>query len=212
MVKSSLKRRILNAGAIWISYFKLVPDLFRLNKHSTVIDCGANVGHISKLLSRTGATVIAFEPDPLAFEQLRKRCGAKSNITLINKGVWDKQTVLNLYSHEEADGKDSSFTVGSSIIAEKNNVNTAAARQIEVIDLIAFLQEQKKPIDLIKLDVEGAEIEILKAIIERNAHNLFGRMYVETHETKIPSQKAELEVIRKAFKEKGIRNIKLNWI
>lgn len=207
-----LKRKILNSGAIAISYFKLIPDLFRLNKKSLVLDCGANVGHISKLLSYTGATIISFEPDPVAFKQLTHRCRNRKNITCIQKGVWDKSSVLKMFTHKEARDGDVSFTVGSSIIAEKQNVDTQRTQDIEVIDLVAFLQEQKQKVDLIKLDIEGAEIEILKKIIATDTHHLFNRMYVETHETKIPSQKKDLDLIKQQLKEKGIENIKLNWI
>jgi hypothetical protein len=41
---------------------------------------------------------------------------------------------------------------------------------------------------------------------------LFDRMYVETHETKIPSHVYQLQLIKQQIKEKGITNIKLNWI
>src|SRR5215510_10389361 len=98
MNRSLIKRRILNAGAIYISYFKLIPDLFRLGKRSVVLDCGANVGHITKLFSLTGARVIAFEPDTVAYSKLIQRCGNKKNITCIQKGVWDKDTTISLYT------------------------------------------------------------------------------------------------------------------
>jgi FkbM family methyltransferase len=207
-----LKRQILNAGAIGISYFKLLPDLFRLNKNSIVLDCGANVGHISKLFSLTGATVIAFEPDPVAFKKLTRRCRNKKNITCIQKGVWDKNSSIQLYTHKESKADEASFTVGSSIIADKINVDLTKAQVIEVIDLIAFIKDHAQKIDLIKLDVEGAEIEILKKIIATNTYHLFDRMYVETHETKIPFQAKELEQIKQDMKEKGIKNIRLNWV
>jgi len=207
-----IKRKILNAGAIGISYFKLIPDLFRLGKGSIVLDCGANVGHISKLFSLTGATVIAFEPDPIAYKKLLHRCGNKKNITCIQKGVWDRNATIQLFTHEDAQGDEASFTVGSSIIAEKINVNTENAKSIEVIDLIAYIQNSEKKIDLIKLDVEGAEIEILKKVIATDAYKLFDRMYVETHETKIPSQAKELKWINQEMKNRGIKNIKLNWV
>jgi len=96
MTTALLKGKILNAGAIGISYIKLLPDWFRLGKNSIVIDCGANVGYISKMLASTGATVIAFEPDPIAFEKLQQRCRFSKNITLIKKGVWDKDTVIKI--------------------------------------------------------------------------------------------------------------------
>ena len=212
MKTALLKRKILNAGALWISHIKLIPDWFKLGKKSLVLDCGANVGHISKLFASTGATVISFEPDPIAFKELTERCGLKKNITLIQKGVWDKNTNIQLFAHVESNGNEASYTVGSSIVAEKINVSTEKGQSIEVIDLVEFMQQQTQKIDLIKLDVEGAEIEILHRILATGSWNLFDRMYVETHETKIPSQVEQLQKIKEEIKEKGITNIKLNWI
>jgi len=207
-----IKRKILNAGAIAISYFKLIPDLFRLKKKSVVLDCGANVGHITRLFSLTGASVTAFEPDPIAFKKLLHRCRNKKNIACIQKGVWDKNAIISLFSHNDSSGDEHCFTVSSSIIDNKINVNTSKSQPIEVIDLVTYIQTSKKKIDLIKLDVEGAEIEILKKIINTDSHRLFGKMYVETHETKIPTQIKELEWIKQAIKDKGIKNIRMNWI
>jgi hypothetical protein len=65
---------------------------------------------------------------------------------------------------------------------------------------------------MIKLDVEGAETEILKRIIQSEAYSLFNMMYAETHETKIPGQKTEIESIKQQIKVKGITNIRLNWL
>lgn len=207
-----IKRKILNTGALWISYFKLLPWLFRLNKNSVVIDCGANIGKISSYLSITGATIYAFEPDPIAFETLLNRCSKRKNISCINKGVWDKNASLRLFRLAEMKKSEQAFTVGSSIVDSKKNISTESSVEIEVINLVEFIQYLNRKIDLIKIDVEGAETDILQSIIQQNAHTLFKTMYVETHETKIPGQKEELQKTKEQLKQKGITNIKLNWI
>jgi len=207
-----IKRKILNAGALLISYVKLFPWLFRLNKQSIVIDCGANTGRISGFLSLTGATIYAFEPDPIAFEILSKRLGNKKNVQCINKAVWDRNTTLLLYRHTEMENKEDAFTVSSSIVESKKNVTTDRPIEIEAINLIEFIQVLNKVVDLIKVDIEGAETEILQSIIQRDAHTLFKKMYVETHETKIPGQKEQIEKIKQQMQVKGITNIKLNWL
>jgi len=207
-----IKRKILNTGALWISYFKLLPWLFRLNKNSVVIDCGANTGKISSFLSITGATVYAFEPDPIAFESLQKNCGKRKNINCINKGVWNKNAILKLFRHTEMMNNEQAFTVGSSIVDTKKNISTDLSVEIEVINLVEFIQSLNLKVDLVKIDVEGAETEILQSIINEDAHKLFKTMYVETHETKIPGQEEDLKKIKLLMKQKGIANIKLNWI
>lgn len=207
-----IKRKILNTGALCLSQIKLLPLLLRLNKNSVVIDCGANVGHITSLLARTGATVYAFEPDPVAFELLQQRVKNKKNVTIIKKGVWNKNTFLSLFRHTDTRNNEADFTVGSSIIQSKTNVDASKTQKIEVIDLVEFIQGLGKKISLIKLDVEGAETEILKKILETKAYTLFDLMYVETHETKIPGQKESLNGIIKEMAAKGVKNIKLNWL
>ena len=207
-----IKRKILNAGALWISYIRLIPWLFRLNKDSIVLDCGANIGSITSYLSVTGATIYAFEPDLVAFKILSERCSNKKNITCINKGVWDKDASIKLYRHHEMKYNEASFTTGSSIVANKKNVDIVSSYEIKVIDLVNFIRQLNKKVDLVKVDIEGAETEILKKIITEDAYSLFNTMYVETHETKIPGQAEELNTIKQQMKEKGIINIKLNWI
>jgi FkbM family methyltransferase len=212
MRPSLIKREILNAGAIGISYVKLIPDWLRLKKGDVVLDCGANVGHITRFLARTGANIISFEPDPRAFKRLQARCGHLSNVQLRNEGVWDKEDTLPLFDHSDGKDDETAFTVGSSLIAEKKNVDTGKSRQVKLINLIEFLQSQPKPVSLIKLDVEGAEIAILQKILSEKAWHLFDRMYVETHETKIPAQLPALNEIRTQLRAQKIDNIKLNWI
>jgi len=207
-----LKRTILNKGALWLTYLKLIPSLLRLNKKSIFIDCGANVGHISKLVSITGATIYAFEPNQIAFEILQRRVRNKKNVIVIQKGVWHENASLLLFHHKDSQNNEAAFTVGSSIIQNKMNINTEKAERIEVIDLVEFIQKLGKKISLIKLDVEGAETKILEKIMKTKAYMLFDKMYVETHESKIPLQKKDLDVIRKEMILKGVKNIKLNWL
>jgi FkbM family methyltransferase len=146
-------------------------------------------GKISSFLAITGATIYAFEPDPIAFESLQKNCSKRKNIHCSKKGVWDKNTWLKLFRHAEMKQNEQAFTVGSSIVDTKKNISPASFVEIEVINLIEFIQSLNLKVDLVKLDVEGAEIGILQSIIQQDAHKLFKTMYVETHETKIQARK-----------------------
>jgi len=206
-----LRQRILNKGALWLSYIKLMPVLRKLNKDSIVIDCGANVGNITKKFAATGATVHAFEPDSIAFDILQKRFRSYPNVVLHNQGVWDKETTLDFFSHKDQE-KEAAYTVSSSIISNKKNIDQEKSRQIHVIDLCAFISDLGRRVDLIKLDIEGAEIAVLKKMLEKETYKLFDEMYVETHEKKIPGHATEIAKIKEIMQQKNVRNIKLNWL
>jgi len=206
-----LKQIILNKGALWLSYIKLIPIVRKLNKDSMVIDCGANVGNITKRFAATGATVHAFEPDPIAFGILKRRFQSFPNVILHNQGVWDKETDLNFFSHKNQ-SEEPAYTVSSSIIINKKNIDKEKKCRIHVIDLCDFIAKLGKKINLIKLDIEGAEIAILKKILEKETYKLFDEMFVETHEKKIPGQTEEIEQIKLLMQKKHVSNIKLNWL
>lgn len=212
MTLALLKRTILNKLALWLCYLKLIPILKELNNDSLVIDCGANVGNITNKFAATGATVFAFEPDPIAFAVLSSRFAATSNVHLFQKGVWDKNETVTLYHHKNQTKNELAFTVGSSIKSDKVNVTATKTSTIEVVDLIEFMQSLNKKITVIKLDVEGAETEILEKIITTKTYLLFDNLYTETHETKIPGQRQNILELRKKIKEEGIKNIHLNWL
>jgi hypothetical protein len=102
--------------------------------------------------------------------------------------------------------------VSSSIIENKINIDKEKGQPIHVIDLSTFISRYGRRINIIKLDVEGAETAILRKILKDNTYNYFDIMFVETHETKIPGQKEEIEEIINMMRAKNVTNIKLNWL
>ncbi len=208
-----LKRIVLNRGAYWISRYRLRGILRTLDAGSLVIDCGANVGDISALFLGTEASVIAFEPDPVAHAILVDRFRDNPRFTLHKKAVSDHNGRASFYFHKDRDGADArEFTVSSTLVAEKRNVDAGQSMEVELVDLSAFVASLGRRVDVLKLDVEGAEIGILKKILAEGTHERIGLMLVETHETKIPGHAAEVASLRRELKEKGIQNIRLNWI
>lgn len=209
----SIKRRLLNKGAYVISYFRLRNILRGIDSGSLVIDCGANIGDITALFLGRGAQVICFEPDPMAFSALLKRFGDNPRIRLINSAVSDQNGKASFYLHKDRrDGGGEEYTVSSSLLREKKNVDAQKGIVVQLTDLSEYVSALGRKVDVLKLDVEGAEISILKKMIREGTYADIGLMLVETHETKIPGHDREVADIRELIREKGISNIGLNWV
>jgi FkbM family methyltransferase len=176
------------------------------------IDCGANVGDISERMAKTGVRVYAFEPNPHAFQILKKRLENFENVTCINKGVWDRNTSTKLYLHKEASKDEEFWSFASSIIKEKINVDPGCSVEIQLVDLCEFIENLDQPVDLLKMDIEGAEYEILEKFLEKYLHHKVKMTLVETHDSKIKGLKEKSSRIRKIIKNKGIKNVKLSWL
>lgn len=141
------------------------------NKTPLIIDCGANIGLsvIYFKILHPGARVIAFEPERSIFGYLQQNTGALklAGIELINKAVWKQDEVL-VFNNEGADAsRISSLHEGDSF---------ASSYEVEAVRLSGFLQQE---VDLLKLDIEGAEIEVMKEI-EPRLKNV-KRVFIEYH-------------------------------
>ena len=94
----------------------------------------------------------------------------------------------------------------------KNNVSAERHHEVEVVDLLAFIEALAEPVRLLKIDVEGAECEILEAFIARGFHRRVAMTVVETHEKKIPKLRARMGEIRSRLQREGIGNVNLEWV
>jgi len=119
-----------------------------------VMDCGANIGELYYWFKFNNKKIkyISFEPSPLEFEALRRNCtkGINHNI-----GLWNTESNLQFYIASEA--------ADSSIIQPASFDDVI---QIETKMLENFVT---KPIKLLKLEAEGAELEILEGLGEKLA-------------------------------------------
>jgi FkbM family methyltransferase len=195
-----------------LSYIIFNNIFKRINATSIAIDCGANVGDVTLKLAKKGARVYAFEPNPYAFKRLVERTKHFKKVTCINKGVWDRNTTTQLFFHQNAENDDVFWSFGSSIVKEKNNVSSGRSIEVELIDLIAFIKNLNQKVDFLKMDIEGAEVEILEKFLTEELYKKVDLTVVETHDRKIPQQKPRMDRIRQIIREKQIKNIRLTWL
>lgn len=118
----------------------------------TIIDAGANIGLAALYFAGKfpHAKIVALEPDTENFELAKKNTQNNSRIIMLQKGVWDKETYLEIV--DDTVSKDA-FMVKESKERTDN--------RIEAITLDAIMQQQGwQGIDILKIDIEGAEKEV----------------------------------------------------
>ncbi len=139
------------------------------NSKPFIIDGGANVGVSVLYFKRLfpDSEIIAFEPDGKVFDVLERnvRQFSLDKVTLVNKALWSSETTLNFF----AEGADS----GRVVETQEANVKV---HQVPTVRLRDFLD---RPVDFLKLDIEGAETEVICDCADRlgNVH----RIFVEYH-------------------------------
>lgn len=138
------------------------------NEEPYIIDCGANIGlsiiYFKQLFPN--AEILGFEPDEKVFNVLQHNVEVFNlqNVELIKKACWNEETILQFYS-EGADG--------GRIARDSDTQNIV---EVETTRLTNYVN---KRVDFLKIDIEGAESEVLNDI-KSLLHNV-ERIFVEFH-------------------------------
>ncbi|WP_439548352.1 FkbM family methyltransferase [Falsiroseomonas sp.] len=176
-----------------------------------VVDCGANIGSVAARFAARGCVMHCFEPDPLAFGMLKDRLADNASVTLHNKAVWTEAGTAKLFFHETRDEASVERTQSSSLLADKINVDGSGGHDVELVDFPAFLRALPAPAAVLKIDIEGAEGELLKEILDQNLEDRFSVCLVETHERKVPSSREPMKHVRNVIAERKLNHIFLDW-
>lgn len=137
----------------------------------TVVDVGAHVGFYTLLAARlAGPTgrVYAFEPNPEVFGLLLrniKENGYEGIVRAVPKAASNSRRTVRLYLSETESGETSFYPDDQ---VTQDNI------EVETVVLDEFFSKEGWPkVHVVKVDVEGAEVEVLqgiKEIVQRNPH------------------------------------------
>lgn len=139
-----------------------------------ILDIGANIGLYTVVLARhvgEQGHVYAFEPDPTNFSLLSRNIAANGlqNVTAVQKAVSDRNGTARLYlskTHSGLHRLHPSGVCGNSIT-------------VDCVRLDDFFPNNTCRIDLVKLDVEGHEVSVLRGMLELMRRNPQIQLFTE---------------------------------
>jgi FkbM family methyltransferase len=148
-----------------------------------IIDGGANIGMSAIFFSLRypEAKIISLEPDAKNFELLTYNTRQFSNVLPVRKGIWNESGHLKI-TNEDADS--------NAFVVQKVDVPDAGS--IPAVSLEDIMKEQQAEIiDIVKLDIEGAE----KFVFENNYENWLPKtrlLIIELHDKMQPGSSTAL--------------------
>lgn len=176
------------------------------------LDLGANVGEFACRLAETASKVYAFEPDPWTAEVLRKNVSSLGNVEVIEAGAGSAAGHFPIYRHKDFLENPEALSECSTLMASHSEVNDlVVAAEVEVIDIVDFISNLEADIGIVKMDIEGAELDVLPALFDSEIIQRIGYIYCETHEVNFPKKRAEFVSLRQRAASFVKPSLNLDW-
>jgi FkbM family methyltransferase len=142
---------------------RFIGKALSLSETPTVLDVGANNGDFSSAVmnANKNARVFAFEPHPETYKRLSSRMFSAKNVLVTNAACGSIAGKFTLYDHARGGGTEhASLHRG---VIERIHKDESIQHVVNVITLDQFAADKGiNLIHLLKIDVEGNELEVLK--------------------------------------------------
>ncbi|NSW45960.1 MAG: FkbM family methyltransferase [Bacteroidales bacterium] len=128
-------------------------------KPNVIIDLGANIGLSSVFFANKfpESKIIALEPEKNNYDMLLKNTKNYQNIVIYHNAIWHKHADLSI--------KDNNLGEWGYSVMESTHENQDNVKTLTMIDLINI--HQITQIDILKIDIEGSEIELFQSNFEQ---------------------------------------------
>lgn len=174
----------------------LFEELFLKNEYlftfkgdaPVIFDCGANIGFATLYFKWLfpKSKVFVFEPGAEAFQMLKKNVEKNNlkDVYLYNAALSDKTGEISFYVVEDKPGVMGMSTVKDRIVNQKEVI----VKCTTIGDVMKEHNLQK--VDFLKMDIEGAEDDVVKNLLETKDLQKIDRLRIEYHHNikNIPSR------------------------
>ncbi len=142
---------------------------YRLDASSIVYDVGGFEGSFADVIrKRFDCTVYVFEPDPTSFSNLKRRFSADRKVILIEGGLAGSEGEAVLAQAGEA-----------SRVFEAGIAGGVSIRLISAPDFLHAHNHER--IELMKINIEGAEYELMDSLVRSGLHLNVVNFLVQFH-------------------------------
>jgi FkbM family methyltransferase len=176
---------------------KMVPEL------TTIIDVGANSGQFTKVAAHLypQAQIHTFEPLPDLYPIIKKKFGSNPNIKTYNIALGNEDGTI-LFNKNKFGHTSSVLEISQDNIhfTRKDNELEQIRVQIMKLDSLA-LPVDKTNLSLLKLDVQGYELEVLKGADE--TIKAIGYIIIEANLEELYSSQPSFNTMNNYLQDKG---------
>ena len=162
----------------------------RSNEKVLFVDLGANLGQgyswFKNYFKTPNVSFELFEPNPNCVKKLKQIDDVIDGKVILHPvGVGKEGGLFDFYGLNDNQG--GKYSQGGSIVQEHNSSwytsSKDSAIKVEVIDFSLYLKSKATEFDkiIVKMDIEGAEVELLETLLEKNTINLISILYIEFH-------------------------------
>ncbi|KKP24459.1 MAG: Methyltransferase FkbM family [candidate division TM6 bacterium GW2011_GWF2_28_16] len=166
------------------------------SKQPNIIDCGSNIGisilYFKKIYPES--KIICFEPDKQTFEILKNNIEQNKlkNVLAQNIALSNKNEYLKFYYDKNTPGN-----LKMSYLPERIN----SGQNYEMVKATKLSNYINEDIDFLKMDIEGAETDVIKELYKNNKLKYINQMVIEFHHHISKSNYNNLSVILKILEK-----------
>ena len=160
-----------------------IMEYFIPNEGDTVVDVGAHIGLYTLIAAKKvgpSGKVIAIEPDPENFKILKKNIllNLLMNVEALQCAVYSTKEKVKLFLPEIEGGR----TIFNTVMQDRARTSTENFIEVEANTLDDILESINiTEVNWIKIDVEGAELEVLKGAVNTLSSNKNISLVIEIH-------------------------------
>lgn len=200
-----------------------ILDARSINHYENVlfIDLGANLGQgftwFSKFFNKNNITFELFEPNPNCYRELIKLPRiASGEVLALNAGAGLETGTAKFYGLGEEEGGD--LSQGGSVLRDHNSdwydASEDSAINIKLINFSEYLEKKSSHFNkiIVKMDIEGAEVDLLEGLIKRKSIFHIDVLYLEFHsqyQQKVQSRKTRARELKIIEYLKNLEDFKL---